>query len=462
MQTATFTKRTWIQAPAHELFHWHTRPGAFERLAPPWERVEVVRRTGGVEPGGRVEILVPVGPLRRLWVAEHTEVVPGRKFCDVQRSGPFASWVHSHEIEPGEGGSWLLDRIGYALPLGALGSLLGGHFVQRKLERTFDYRHHVTANDVLAHLRRGGGSPMKIVITGSTGLVGSELVPFLTAGGHQVVRFLRAPAARPGGPQVTDAFWDPGAGRMDRTALEGADAVIHLAGENIAGGRWNDQRKARIRDSRVAGTRLLSETLAGLGKPPGTLVCASAIGYYGSRGNEVLSESSPAGTGFLAEVCREWEAALEPAEKKGIRVVKLRIGVVLSPRGGALAKMLLPFKLGGGGVLGPGTQYISWIALDDLIGIIHHALVTGSLSGPVNAVSPQPVTNRELTRALGKVLSRPTIVPLPAFAARLLFGEMAEETVLGSTRVSADRVVGSGYKFQFPELEQALRHLLGK
>lgn len=297
---------------------------------------------------------------------------------------------------------------------------------------------------------------MKVAVTGATGLVGSALVPVLATAGHEVVRLVRAMPTAGG-----DIHWDPAAGRLDAASLEGLDAVVHLAGERITG-RWTAAKKARIRSSRVQGTRLLAETLARLTRPPKALVCASAVGYYGERGTEVVREESPPGAGFLAEVCREWEAAARPAAEKGIRVVHLRIGVVLSAAGGALALMLTPFKLGLGGRVGSGRQYMSWIAIDDLAGIIPHALTNESLRGPVNAVAPQPVTNLEFTKTLGRVLGRPTIFPMPAFAARLAFGEMADELLLASTRVEPARLIASGYKFRAPELEAALRRLLGK
>jgi len=256
--------------------------------------------------------------------------------------------------------------------------------------------------------------------------------------------------------------WDPEAGAIDSGGLEGCDAVVHLAGENVGAGRWTAARKAAIRNSRVKGTRLLCEALANLARPPKTLVCASAIGYYGDRGEEVLTEESPPGAGFLPDVCREWEAAAEAAVRKGIRVVHLRIGMVLSPKGGALPRMLPPFRAGLGGVIGTGRQYVSWVALDDLTGIVLHALSREELRGPVNAVAPRPVTNRELTEALGKVLSRPTLLPVPSFALRLAVGEMADPLLLASARVAPRRLEETGYRFRFPELRAALRHLLGR
>lgn len=297
---------------------------------------------------------------------------------------------------------------------------------------------------------------MTVLVTGSTGLLGSALVPFLTDQGHRVIRLVRKD------PKPDEVRWHPEAGTIDTAGLEGLDAVVHLAGENIAEGRWNAAKKARIRDSRVNGTRLLAESLAGLSAPPGVLVSASAIGYYGDRGDEVLREDSPAGSDFLAEACLAWEAAAQPAAQKGIRTVNLRTGIVLSAEGGALAKMLFPFKMGAGGVIGSGNQYMSWISIHDTIGVVHHALTTDALQGPVNTVAPTPVTNREFTSTLGRALSRPTLFPMPAFAARLAFGEMADALLLASARVEPVRLQETGYAFQHPHLEGALRHILGK
>jgi uncharacterized protein (TIGR01777 family) len=299
---------------------------------------------------------------------------------------------------------------------------------------------------------------MKILVSGSTGLVGKALVSALTGAGHQVTRLVRSQP----GPDGKDVRWDPAAGSLDSGRLEGLDGVVHLAGESIAEGRWTAEKKARIRNSRVQGTRLLADALAQRVQRPKTLICASAIGYYGDRGAEILREESSPGSGFLPDVCREWEAATKPAANSGIRVVNLRTGLVLSSAGGALPKMLPPFKLGIGGKLGSGRQYMSWISIDDLVGIIQHALEKNSLSGPVNAVSPHPVTNLEFTRTLGRVLSRPTIFPVPAFAVRLMFGQMGEDLLLASARVEPARVAASGYVFRHPVLEGALRYVLRK
>lgn len=457
LSSELFVRRTRITAPAADVFGWHARPGALERLTPPWEHVEVLEKHGGIENGARVVLRMGRGPLATRWVAEHRDYVDGEQFRDVQVAGPFALWEHTHRITPdGPTACVLEDRIDYALPFGPIGALGGGAMVRRRLARMFEYRHRVTAQDIAAHARAGGHT-MKILVTGASGLIGSALIPLLTTGGHGVVRLVRD-----GGTRRADTInWDPVKGTIDSAALEGVDAVVHLAGENVAG-RWTAEKKARIYGSRVDGTTALVQALTRLARPPKVLVAASAIGYYGDRDVDVVDEDSAPRAGFLADVVREWEAATQPASARGIRVVNLRFGVVLSPAGGALATMLTPFRLGAGGPVGSGEQYMSWVAIDDAIGAILYALTTAELSGPVNVVAPNPATNREFTKTLGRVLSRPTIIPMPAFAVKLAFGEMGESLLLSSTRVEPHRLKETGYPFRFPELEGALRHLLGK
>jgi hypothetical protein len=298
---------------------------------------------------------------------------------------------------------------------------------------------------------------MNVLMTGASGLIGQALDPFLAGHGHPVRRLRRTPSDTPG-----ETSWNPTDGRFAPGALKNIDAVVHLAGENIAGGRWTAARKTRIRESRVTGTRRLCEGLARLESPPTVLVAASAVGFYGDRGDEILDESSASGDGFLVDVCQGWEAATAPARDRGIRVVHLRIGIVLSPTGGALAKMLPPFKFGVGGVLGTGDQYMSWIVIDDLLGVVLRALTEESIVGPVNAVAPHAVTNREFTKTLGSVLRRPTMFPMPSIAARLVFGEMADALLLASTRVDPAALRSVGYECAYPQLEGALRHVLGR
>ena len=376
-----FVKRSRIQSPAEPVFRWHCRSGAFERLQAPWESVRILKRTDGND------------------------------------------------------ACYLEDRIEYALPLGRIGDWAANSLITSKLKRMFDYRHRVTANDITFHNGPKGDQVMKILITGSTGFIGSAVVSFLTAGGHQVSRLVRSKGTKFQGTEPAIS-WNPEEGLLDLGSLEGFDAVVHLAGENIASGRWTPPRKAQILESRSKGTRLLSVSLSKLARPPKVFISASAIGYYGNRGEEWLNEQSTRGSDFLATVCHEWEQATTAAFDAGIRVVNLRIGMVLSSAGGALKRMLTPFRMGAGGIIGSGRQFMSWISLDELLGVIQHVLVTDQLKGPVNAVSPNPVTNREFTKTLGRVLSRPTVFPLPAFAAKLAFGEMAEALLLSSQRVA--------------------------
>jgi uncharacterized protein (TIGR01777 family) len=296
---------------------------------------------------------------------------------------------------------------------------------------------------------------MNVLVTGASGLIGSALTADLEHGGDAVRRLTRR---LPEGP--SEFRWDPAAGDVEPAALEQLDAVVHLAGESVAG-RWSDAKKERIRHSRVDGTRTLAGALAHLEQPPRVLVCASAIGYYGDRGDELLTEASPPGHDFLADVVKQWEAASEPAEQAGIRVVRLRFGIVLSPAGGALRTMLVPFRLGVGGKLGSGRQWMSWVSIDDVVGAIRHALASDGLAGAFNTVAPNPVTNAEFTKALGRALGRPTLLAVPAPAARLALGEFAQEA-LKSTRVVPERLTGSGYGFRHTEVDAALRDVLAR
>ena len=295
---------------------------------------------------------------------------------------------------------------------------------------------------------------MKILVAGSSGLVGTALCNRLERERHEVVRLVRRQ------PAQGELRWDPEAGELEQEALEGVEAAVHLGGRNIATGRWTASVKEQLRQSRVQTTELLATRLAGLAAPPKVLVCASAIGIYGHRRDEELDEESDTGEGFLAELGRAWEGASGVAAEAGIRVVQARLGIVLSRRGGALAKMLLPFRLGVGGKIGDGRQYVGWISLEDAVAALIYAMENDALQGPVNLTAPQQVTNAELTRTLGRVLRRPTLMPLPAFAAKLVLGELAEEGLLASQRVRPTRLLEAGFEFAYPELEGALRHAL--
>lgn len=457
-------------------FAYHERPGCLDRLIPPWESVTIERSDGSLRTGSRVVLKTRLLGIPLRWVAEHTVYEPPRRFCDRQVSGPFACWEHEHRfdeitagsdrgslwpdaerIDPqaiGGSASTLTDRIDYRLPGGPLGRFLGGGKALQTIEAMFAYRHRVTADD-LSLAARYPLTTQTVAVSGAGGLVGSSLCQLLTLLGHRVLRIVRGDARS---EDEVPVWADP---TVAAERLEGIDAVIHLAGKSIADQRWNDQVRSEIRDSRVVKTARLAELLAGLRDKPSVLISASATGIYGNRGDERLSETSPLGDDFLSGVAEEWEAACDAARQAGIRVVHPRFGVVLSPRGGALQKMLTPAKFCGGS-LGSGKQWWSWIALDDVLGGLVHALATDSLAGPVNFVAPEPVKNREFASTLGRVLSRPALLPAPAIALRLALGEMADALLLASTRVDCDRLRDSGYHFRFPSLEPCLRYLLGK
>ena len=295
---------------------------------------------------------------------------------------------------------------------------------------------------------------MRIAIAGASGLVGKALTPLLEAEGHEVVRLVRS------SPKAGEIEWHPNQDSIDPAKLQEFDAIINLAGENVAEGRWTDEKKKKIHDSRVNGTHLLSEAIAKLTTKPRCFLCASATGIYGDRGDETLDEQSESGGGFLAGVCREWEKATEPAHRAGVRVVNFRFGPILARAGGMLEKMLTPFKMGLGGKIGAGKQYISWVAIEDAVAVIKRVLNDESIRGPLNVVSPKPVTNERFTRALGEVLSRPTVMAVPAFAARLAFGEMADEMLLVSQKVIPKKLQAAGFQFEYSDLEAALQHYL--
>jgi uncharacterized protein len=435
-----YVARSPMPVPPRALFDWHARPGAFERLNPPFDPAEILERSGGLAPGARTVLRVHLGPVPTRWVGVHTALEDGRSFTDRQESGPFARWEQVHRMLPdGVGRSILEDDVRYALPLGLLGRL-GGGLVRERIEALFAYRHVLTAADLARHAELPG-PPRRVGITGSHGLIGSALTHFLTAGGHTVVRLGRGELA----------------GEVD-----GLDAVVNLAGTSVGEGRWTEERKREIGQSRVRTTEAVVAGILRAARRPAVLINGSAMGYYGDRGDAPVDESAPRGTGFLAEVAEAWEAATRPAEAAGVRVVRLRTGVVLSPDGGALARMLPIFKAGAGGRLGSGKQVFSWIALEDVVGAIHFALRTPALRGAANLTAPEPVTNAAFTHVLGRVLHRPTVAAVPAAAIRAVLGEMGEETVLAGASVIPRALLDAGFRFRWPGLEDAMRFCLGK
>lgn len=451
----TFRCESGMAASKKEIADWHFRAGALDRLLPPWQDVRVIEDSGPLRPGVETVLSVPIAPfVRKRWRARIEEAVPGERFIDVQVSGPFGAWHHRHEFFGTEGDASsgrLRDSIAYRMPMGPLGGL-GAGLVRRDLAKMFRYRHYRTAADLRRHADAGDVAPQTVVITGGSGLIGTQLTAFLRTGGHTVRHLVRrVPDASAG-----EYHWDPASGEIDVSAFDGADAVVHLAGAGIADRRWTPGRMKVIKDSRIDGTRMLATALANMKHPPPVLVSASAVGYYGNR-SERVDEKAKAGDGFLSEVSIAWEEAAEAARRAGIRVVHPRIGVVITPKGGALAKMLTPFRLGAGGPLGSGRQGLSWIGMDDLLGVLHRLVVDDRYEGPVNATAPEPVDQRTFAKTLGRVLRRPAIAPMPAFAAKVLFGRMAGPLLLEGVEATPAVLSGHGFRFETPDLESCLR-----
>jgi uncharacterized protein (TIGR01777 family) len=436
-----------VDHPLAEVFAWHTRPGAMIRLVPPWQPMTVVAETESLA-DGRAVLGLP-GGLR--WVAQHdpSGFDPPHRFVDELSSQGLSSWPariigwwrHTHEFSEAPGGTRVYDHVDTSVPAAALRS-------------TFVYRHRQLAEDLAAH-RSAGAQPMVVAITGASGLVGSALSAFLSTGGHRVIRLVRRPARN-----TLERQWNPGHPAPD--LLSGVDAVVHLAGASIAG-RFTDSHKAAIRDSRIEPTRRLADAAALADEGPATFVSASAIGYYGvDRGDALLGEESVRGDGFLADVVADWESATAPAAEAGLRVVTVRTGIVQSARGGTLRLMRPLFLAGLGGRLGSGEQWLSWIGLDDLLDVYHRALYDGRLTGPVNAVAPEPVRNAEYTRALAGVLHRPAVVPVPSLGPRLLLGEQgARELAAANQRVVPAKLATLDHRFRRSKLIDTLTHELG-
>ena len=459
-----FSKRSFLPVSRQALYDWHASGSAFSRLAPPWERIEIEKWLGGeatkdlskeeqfgdISTGAQVFVRTKVGPLWQKMRAVHIAHEKPSLFVDEMKQGPFAHWIHEHRFEEDSVSSSILeDRISYRLPLSPLSDWIAGGWVRRKIEKMFEFRHRRTIQD-LEQKMKYESSKKKIAITGASGLVGTELSAFLQAMGHEVYTVSRGSEERSAKILSLDTPF----------SWEGLDAVVHLAGEPIAG-RWTDAKKKKIKDSRVLYTSRLASLLSQLKHPPEVLISASAIGWYGDRGDEVLSEESSAGTNFLAEVCAQWEHAVAPAKERGIRCVHPRIGVVVTPKGGALQKMLLPFKLGMGGPVGTGKQWMSWISLDDLVHMIYFLIQTPQAHGSFNATAPKPVRNKEFGTILGKALHRPSFMPMPSWAVRLLLGEMGQALLLEGAHVLPQKSLNMGFTFLHGTLEDCLAAVLG-
>ncbi|MCE7973081.1 MAG: TIGR01777 family protein [Leptolyngbya sp. PLA1] len=459
----TLTVRSPLPVPREEAFAWHTRPGAFERLAPPWTRLHVVDPGAGVAEGSQLTFDAWRGPLRIRWVAHHFDVRPGVGFSDSQVRGPMRRWTHVHTFE-GEGPTCrLVDEVRFDPPLGRVGGALAGGRLRTELERLFRFRHARLQAD-LRRLRafdtlRKSTRPLRIAVSGASGFLGAALHTVLSTGGHSVVRLVRHRSETPGEVLIAPGAGSRG-GQIDLEPLEGLDVIVHLAGEPVSGRRWTKERMSRVRDSRVESTRLLSLAVSQLRRPPAALVVASGVGYYGDRGDELLSEDAGVGSGFFAELTRDWEAAAEPARMAGVRTSHLRFGAVLGASGGLLG-MLKPWHaLGLGMIAGPGTQWWSWIGLDDAISALMHAAADPSVAGPVNVVSPQAVTAQEFGATLARVLDRPLLARAPAWLIRLAAGGAAD-WALSSVRTVPAALRARGFEWATPTLDAALRWELG-
>jgi len=449
---------TQTESPRNDVFDWFERKGSFRRLMPPWEVAEEVRADETLENGAQRIFRFPMGPIKMTWVAEHLGYEPPEKFEDVMKKGPFRSWHHVHRFVEKDGGTVVHDEVEYKLPMGILGRIFGSRNVRNRLNRMFRARELRLIRDLQRHSDFNHLPRKRILLAGSSGLIGRQLAAFLDTGGHEIWRLVRR-APKDGQNEIQ---WTPSEGMIDASSLEGFDIVIHLGGAGIGDRRWTKARMALIEKSRTESTELLARTLADLSQKPDVFLVSSAIGWYGDRGDEILTEESQPGSGFLPDTCLAWEESAEFARKAGIRTIHARTGVVLDASGGALEKMLLPAKMGAGGPIGFGRQWFSWISMDDQIYAMHHLVMSSETEGAYNITSPEPLQQRHFAKALGRVLRRPAFMPTPPLAIWFLYGKMGVALTTESQRVIPTRLMETGYKFQHQDAESALRDALGK
>jgi uncharacterized protein len=458
MQPKVFKKSTIVDVPVDTVFNWHARPGALNRMAPPWDPLQVISTDESILPGSQSLLKMKMGPFSYRWLAEHQNYIVNQQFQDRQIKGPLAYWCHTHQFKPvNETKSQLTDKIEYCLPGFGLGELMMGNHIKDKLNRIFRYRHRVLNRDLNLHQQFSGQKPLKILISGGGGILGSALIPFLTTGGHQVIRLVR------NRNQISkkQVYWNPDSGEIDKKNIGGVDVVIHLAGENIGEGRWTPDKKKRIIDSRINSTKLLVKLMNELPNKPRVFLSASAIGFYGNRKDQALTERTQPGKDFISEVCKLWESEALKAENNSIRTCLLRIGVVLTPSGGALSRLQGLFKMGLGAKLGNGNQYLSWVGMDDILSSIYFLIFNQNINGPVNLVSPHPVTNREFTNTLAEILNTHANKTIPEWIIQKSFGQMGNEIVLSSTKVNPDVLTSHQYKFIHHNLKDYLKEQLG-
>jgi|TARA_B110000014_G_C20126036_1_gene599906 uncharacterized protein (TIGR01777 family) len=453
-----FKHETHTKSPRSDVFDWFEHKGSFRRLMPPWEVAEEVRADDTLEDGAQRVFRFPMGPIKMTWVAEHLGYQPPEKFEDVMKKGPFRSWHHVHRFIEKDGVTVVHDEVDYQLPMGILGKIFGSRNVRNRLTRMFHARELRLIRDLQRHSDFRHLPRKRILLAGSSGLIGRQLAAFLDTGGHEIWRLVRRPIHE----NANEIQWDPANGVLNSDAIEGFDVVIHLGGAGIGDRRWTKSRKELIKKSRQESTVLLSNKLASLANKPDVFLIASAIGWYGNRGDEILTENSVVGEGFLPDTCVTWESSADSARAAGIRTIHTRTGIVLDACGGALAKMLLPAKMGAGGPIGFGRQWFSWISMDDEVYALHHLVMSSKTEGVYNLTSPEPLRQKAFAKSLGRVLRRPAFMPTPPLAIWFLYGRMGVSLTTESQRVMPERLVDSGYRFEHTTAEHALRDALGK
>ncbi|MFN5470301.1 MAG: TIGR01777 family oxidoreductase [Pirellulaceae bacterium] len=457
--------RSLLPVSREAAFAYHEWPGALGRLLPPWQSVTATPPTNGLKDGSQVRLTLRMLGIPLHWLAVHEGYNPPELFVDTQASGPFAFWRHEHHFQEGPtaGTSILEDQIAYRLPLAFASHPLAGRWVDRQLASMFAYRHRITQSDLLRQSQLAVHRGKRVAVTGATGLIGSIVCQLLESIGCYVIPVVRTGGATARVDTTRDTLrWDPARGLLDPAKASGLDAIIHLAGKSLASGRWTVRSKEQMWSSRVDATQLLANQLAGLAEPPKSFVSASGVGIYGDCADRWCAEDAPPAEDYLGRMAFQWEAASEPLRKRGVRIAQGRLGIVLSPQGGALHAMLPIFRLGLGGPLGAGDQYWSWVERSDAAAAFVHLALEPGCEGPYNISAETPETNRRWTQAIGKAVGRPAILPAPAFALRCAMGtEMANSMLLSSTRADGARLRLAGFQYAFSGLAETLNYCLG-
>ena len=455
MGTLLFSKRTKLRISADDAFKWYQRPGIFRRLTPPWMNVNHIEGDNGIEKGNLLKIHLCLGFLKRCMRFICSEFKESSSFTVIQRAGPFKLWIHQRIFRnKDQGESYIEDRIKYSLPFSLFGDWLLGKIIQKKLSNIIRYQHEIVKKDVMVSSKKLPEKATKVLLVGGSGMIGEALKIYLITQGFSIqeVSHKKRPDC---------LYWNKDNKEFDASALQGIYAVIYLGGEPILS-RWDEDKKDLIHKSRIERTQALINSLIKADILPKVFICASGINYYGTQRTERLHEKSKSGEGFLAELCQEWELASKPLQEKGVRVINMRLGAVLSPNGGALKMMLPFFKLGLGGRLGSGHQYMSWVSIDDVVDVIYFCMMDKNAEGAINVTAPSPCTNFKFKQTLSELLNRPAWFPVPKFILTLFFGEMAKETILSSLKVYPHKLLALGYKFRYPKLKSALKHLIGR